>query len=129
MKNYSIFFLTALVLGSFMICADSFGAVVDFGGGPKELECLIIELSHPDLLYARAEGPVLTNPDWVPPVNREKYPGYQIHEDARKNSQSWKYSTNRPGGKIKGGGTVKYLDYRSVTTQTRPGSGGSAKKK
>lgn len=129
MNNHSIWFITALVLGVFLFCADSFGDVFDSYGGLKEHECLIMEHSQTDLLYARAEGPVLTNPDWVPPVNREKYPGYQIHEDARKNSQSWKYSTNRPGGKIKGGGTVKYLDYRSVTTQTKPGPGGSVKKK
>lgn len=75
------------------------------------------------VLIAQAESPILTNPDWVPPSNRERYPGYQILEDAKKNSESWKYSTNRPGGKIKGSGTVKYRDYRSVTRQTRPDSG------
>lgn len=79
-------------------------------------------------LYAKSDGPILTNPDWVPPVNRSKYPGYQILEDAKGTSESWKYSTNRPGGKIKGGGTVKYRDYRSVTRQTRPESGGGAGK-
>lgn len=87
--------------------------------------------SSKEMLYAQADGPILTNPDWVPPVNRGKYPGYQIMEDAKKNSQSWKYSTNRPGGKIRGSGTVKYLDYRSVTSQTKPDSalGGKSKKK
>ncbi len=79
-------------------------------------------------LYAQSDGPILTNPDWVPPVNRSRYPGYQIMEDARKNSESWKYSTNRQGGNIKGGGTVKYRDYRSVTRQTRPESGGGTGK-
>lgn len=86
---------------------------------------------QPDLhqnLYAQSDGPILTNPDWVPPVNRNKYPGYQIMEDAKSNSEIWKYSTNRPGGKIKGGGTVKYRDYRSITKQTRPESGGGTGK-
>ncbi len=55
-------------------------------------------------VYAKDDGPILTNPDWVPPANRERYPGYRIMEDAKVNSPLWKYSTNRPGGKIKGGG-------------------------
>lgn len=79
-------------------------------------------------LYARADGPIMTNPDWVPPVNRDKYPGYRIMEESKKDSSSWKHSTNRPGGKIKGGGTVKYRDYRSVTRQTSPASGGGTGK-
>jgi len=77
-----------------------------------------------EILYAQSDTPILTNPDWVPPVNRNKYTGYQIMEDAKKTSESWKYSTNRQGGNIKGGGTVKYKDYRSLTRQTRPESGG-----
>lgn len=81
-----------------------------------------------DRLYARTDSPIMTNPDWVPPANRDKYPGYRIMEESKKNSSSWKHSTNRPGGKIKGSGTVKYRDYRSVTRQTSPESGGGTGK-
>lgn len=120
-------FLAICLNGSIFLQREALYSNINFYGEPSELS-LDEQSGFQQNLYAQSDGPILTNPDWVPPVNRNKYPGYQLMEDAKKNSEIWKYSTNRPGGKIKGGGTVKYRDYRSVTRQTRPDSGGGTGK-
>ncbi|MFO7886033.1 MAG: hypothetical protein R6U68_14550 [Desulfobacteraceae bacterium] len=51
-------------------------------------------------------------PDWVHPGMRNKYPGYDAKKKRKQDSPMWKYSTNRPGGNIRGGGTVEYNDYQ-----------------
>ena len=56
------------------------------------------------------------SPDWVHPKMRKNYPGYEEKKRKKKNSPMWKYSTNRPTGNIRGGGTTEYKDYRPFFT-------------
>ncbi len=51
-------------------------------------------------------------PNWVHPELRQQYPGYKKQKEQKKNSNIWKYSTNRPLGNIKGGGSTQYNDYK-----------------
>ena len=49
--------------------------------------------------------------NWVHPKIRESYKGYEKFKIQQQLSPMWQYSTNRPSGNIKGGGTTKYQDY------------------
>jgi len=54
---------------------------------------------------------ILASPNWVHPKLREKSEGYKRIKEQKQSSPMWKYSTNRPSGNIKGGGTTQYNDY------------------
>ncbi len=50
--------------------------------------------------------------NWVHPELRESYKGYTKFKEQKEHSPMWQYSTNRQSGNIKGGGAIKYNDYR-----------------
>ncbi|MFH1155278.1 MAG: hypothetical protein V1793_15820 [Pseudomonadota bacterium] len=61
---------------------------------------------------------LLPNPDWVHPSMRQKYPGYAKQVQDRSSGTGWTFSTNRPGGNIRGGGTTPFADYRPLFPAT-----------
>ncbi|MBF0101947.1 MAG: hypothetical protein HQK77_13680 [Desulfobacterales bacterium] len=52
------------------------------------------------------------NPDWVHPNHYKDYPGYKANKEQKQENRDWEYSTNRPGGNTRGGGTVEYNKYK-----------------
>lgn len=68
--------------------------------------------------YNKGKLPNIASPAWVYPSNRKNYPGYEKKKNKIQNSRDWKYSTNRPTGKNRGGGTLEYYDYRSIRQRT-----------
>ncbi|PIE75118.1 MAG: hypothetical protein CSA18_01585 [Deltaproteobacteria bacterium] len=69
--------------------------------------------------YKNSILPKIANPAWVYPSNRKFYKGYDKKKNRIENGSDWKFSTNRPTGKNRGGGAIYYYDYRSVKQRTR----------
>ena len=87
---------------------------------------LILILSCPlaQPLSARAEEKQMSlhpAPDWVHPGLRKKYPGYKKQKERKTDSPSWQYSTNRPLGNIRAGGSTEYQDYRPFYSPPKKG--------
>ncbi|MEA1967089.1 MAG: hypothetical protein U9N77_02565, partial [Thermodesulfobacteriota bacterium] len=61
-------------------------------------------------------------PDWVHPGMRNKYPGYEKKKKQKKENPIWNYSTNRPNGNIRGGGTTDYYDYKPLFQPDKKGT-------
>jgi hypothetical protein len=57
---------------------------------------------------------LLPDPDWVHPSLRGKYPGYEKRLREKESGAVWTFSTNRPGGNIRGGGSTPYREYRPL---------------
>ncbi len=54
-------------------------------------------------------------PDWMHPARRKDYEGYAKKKQQQRESNIWKYATNRPGGqKNQSGGTTEYKDYKPL---------------
>ncbi len=55
---------------------------------------------------------IIASPNWVHPKLRKNHKGYSKLKMQKQFSSIWQYSTNRQSGKIVGGGTTKYKDYK-----------------
>lgn len=75
---------------------------------------LAVPVLFPIVIQAQEKEQALSlaSPDWVHPARRESYPGYRKHEEQKQTGTLWQYSTNRPLGNIRGGGTTQFQDYR-----------------
>ncbi len=54
----------------------------------------------------------VASPNWVHPEARKTYEGYRKKRKKKERAKLWQYSTNRPAGNIRGGGTTTYQNYK-----------------